>query len=69
MQSLTANPQGWVTGFEPDEDQTRKRAGQILAAEGVATSDERKTEPNCAMVAPGYEGGAEPCMCGGSMSH
>ncbi len=59
---------GWAPGHFPDKDQTRKQALAILRAAGVGTAQDRPREPNSAMVAPGYEGCAEPCRCGGTRS-
>lgn len=52
----------------PDEAKTRARALEILSGEGVATAKDRSTEPHSAMVAPGVQGCAEPCACGGNRS-
>ncbi len=60
--------EGWAPGHRPDKDQTRRQALAILRAAGVGTAKDRPREPNSAMVAPGYEGCAEPCHCGGTRS-
>ncbi len=60
--------EAWAEGKEPDETKTRARALEILKNFGVATSAERSTDPNSAMVAPGYDGCAGPCKCGGGRS-
>jgi hypothetical protein len=64
----TANGQAWEAGFAPDETQTRKRAFAILTEMGVATADNRIGEPHSAMVAPGFQGCKQPCLCGGNRS-
>jgi hypothetical protein len=53
---------------EPDEDKTRAQALEVLSKAGVGTSKERATEKHSAMVAPGVQGCAEPCACGGNRS-
>jgi hypothetical protein len=58
----------WAAGKQPDEAKTRQRAFEILKSAGIATADDRPNEPHSAMVAPGYQGCAEPCKCGGSRS-
>jgi hypothetical protein len=60
--------EGWAPGHLPDEEWTRKQALAILRNAGVGTAKDRPREPNSAMVAPGYEGCAEPCRCGGARS-
>jgi hypothetical protein len=60
---------GWATGREPDKEKTRQRAYEILKSAGVATAKDRPNEPHSAMVAPGYQGCAEPCKCGGNRSN
>lgn len=59
---------GWAPGKGPDEEATRKRALEILAAAGVAKAKNR-SEAHSAMVAPGYDGCAPPCKCGGHRSN
>jgi hypothetical protein len=54
---------------EPDEAKTRERALELLKAAGVATAKDRASEPSSAMVAPGVQGCAEPCACGGNKSN
>ncbi len=58
----------WADGFSPDEAKTRCRAFDILSEMGVATADNRSSEPHSAQVAPGYQGCREPCACGGNRS-
>lgn len=58
----------WAAGKAPDKTKTRERAYAILKAAGIGTAKNRSTEPHSAMVAPGYQGCAEPCRCGGSRS-
>lgn len=57
---------GWLNA--PDEAKTRQRAFELLKTNGIGTSKERPADPNSAMVAPGVEGCAEPCACGGGRS-
>jgi hypothetical protein len=54
----------WATDHAPDEEQTRRQAFNILNATSIQRDKFRPTEPHSAMVAPGYEGCAEPCKCG-----
>lgn len=59
---------GWAVGQAPDEAKTRQRARDVLTAAGIGKAKDR-TEPHSAMVAPGYQGCAEPCRCGGNRSN
>jgi hypothetical protein len=59
---------GWAPGKGPDKTKTRQRAYEILKSAGIATADDRPNDPHSAMVAPGYQGCAEPCKCGGNRS-
>jgi hypothetical protein len=60
---------GWAKGKEPDRDRTRQRALEVLKAAGIAKAKNRPNDPHSAMVAPGYQGCASPCKCGGSRSN
>jgi len=57
-----------ATGHPPRKGRTRTQALAILRDVGVSTAKDRPREPNSAMVAPGFEGCAEPCRCGGTRS-
>ncbi len=59
----------WSPTAAPDKDKTIARAKEILKSAGVATPKDRPSDPNSAMVAPGYTGCAEPCRCGGTRSN
>ena len=63
---LLPDGKGWEAGKEPDKEQSKKRAYEILKKSGIATSV--ADQPHGAMVAPGYAGCGEPCKCGGSPS-
>lgn len=52
----------------PDEAKTRARALQVLKDYGTGTAKDRPSDPNSGMVAPGYNGCREPCMCGNGRS-
>jgi hypothetical protein len=55
-----ASGSAWAKGKAPDEAQTRKRAKELVTADGVGPADNRGS----AMVAPGVAGCGEPCKCG-----
>jgi hypothetical protein len=59
----------WAPNRRPNKEKTRQRAYEILKSAGVATAKDRPNEPHSAMVAPGYQGCAEPCKCGGNRSN
>ena len=52
----------------PDEAKTRARALEVLKTYGTGTAEDRPGDPNSGMVAPGYDGCREPCMCGNKKS-
>jgi peptidoglycan hydrolase-like protein with peptidoglycan-binding domain len=52
----------------PEETRTRQQAYELLKSNGIGTSSERPGDLHSAMVAPGVEGCAEPCSCGGGRS-
>ena len=54
----------WAADQAPDEEKTRAQALNILKGT-IGTDTKRPNDPNSAMVAPGYEGCAGPCKCGG----
>lgn len=62
--------QGWEN--PPHEDNTRARALEILRTAGIGTPRNNAGTPigpaNSAQVAPGVQGCAEPCGCGGNRS-
>jgi hypothetical protein len=58
----------WSPGKQPDKTKSRQRAYEVLQAAGIAKAKDR-SEAHSAMVAPGYQGCAEPCKCGGSRSN
>jgi hypothetical protein len=58
----------WAPGKRPDEAKSRQRAFEILKKAGIGTAEGRPDRPHGAMVAPGYDGCAEPCKCGGRRS-
>ncbi len=60
---------GWAGGKGPDKDRTRQRALEILKAAGIAKAKNRPNDAHSAMVAPGYQGCASPCKCGGNRSN
>ncbi len=59
------------SGYEPRPDaaKTRARALEVLKVAGIATAEDRANEPHSAMVAPGLQGCAAPCACGGKRSN
>ncbi|HRI70743.1 MAG TPA: M15 family metallopeptidase, partial [Polyangium sp.] len=61
----SADGKSWITS--PDETATRRRAYNILANSGIGTA--LGGPPHSAMVAPGYQGCAPPCSCGGNRSN
>lgn len=52
----------------PDETKTRARAFEVLKSYGTGTAEDRPGDAHSGMVAPGYDGCREPCMCGNKKS-
>ena len=59
--ATATNGRSRITGHEPDKSMSKRRDYEILIGAGIATST--SSRPHGAMVAPGYEGCGEPCMC------
>jgi peptidoglycan hydrolase-like protein with peptidoglycan-binding domain len=59
----------WAAGRQPDKAKTRQRAYDVLKNARIGTAKDRASELHSAMVAPGYQGCAEPCRCGGKRSN
>lgn len=60
--------QNGTMSSEPVEDKTRARALEVLKSYGTGTAKDRPGDANSGMVAPGYDGCREPCMCGNKKS-